>query len=213
MIPKRHRRAPRALERMLGALVLSAACAGCASRALVALPSLGSEWIDPFTAKASTPDGVTVEARTRGWPGSPLELGENATPVFVRVENHGKIPLELSRASFELVTGTAQFRALPSDQVGGAHAANLRRRELRAGVLDPGESRAGFVYFEPVIGDWGFVHLRASLVDAEADALVATLDVPFSSGRLVGCTLESADRGQAPSSEDILFRGCLPPPP
>ena len=80
-------------------------------------------------------------------------------------------------------------------------------------MLDPGESRAGFVYFEPVIGKWGFVHLRASLVDAETNALVATLDVPFSSGYLVGCTLDSADRRQAPSSEDILFRGCLPPPP
>lgn len=212
MLPKRHQRSPRALERALGALVLSAACAACASRALVALPSLGSEWVDPFTARASTPDGVTVEARTRGWPGPPLELGENATPVFVRVENRGQIPLELSRASFELVTGTAQFRALPSDQVGGAHV-DVRRRELRAGVLDPGESRAGFVYFEPVIGKWGFVHLRASMVDAETDALVATLDVPFSSGYLVGCTLDSADRRQAPSSEDILFRGCLPPPP
>ena len=213
MVPKRHQRSPRVLERTLGALVLSAACAACASRALVALPSLGSAWVDPFTAKASTPDGVTVEARTRGWPGPPLELGESATPMFVRVENRGEIPLALSRESFELVTGTAHFRALPSDQVRGAQDANLRRRELATGVLDPGESRAGFVYFEPVIGDWGFVHLRASLVDAEANALVATLDVPFSSGHLVGCTLDSADRRQAPSSEDILFRGCLPPPP
>ncbi len=213
MFSKQHQRSQHMLERALGALVLSAACAGCASSALVALPSLGSEWVDPFTAKASTTDGVTVEARTRGWPGAPLALGETATPVFVRVENRGDIPLELSRASFELVTGTARFRALPSDQAGGAHADDLRRRELATGVLDPGKSRTGFVYFEPVIGDWGFVHLRVSLVDAGTDALVTTLDVPFSSGHLVGCTLDSADRLQAPSSEDILFHGCLPPPP
>ena len=185
MIAHRHRRSPSALGRTfaVGALVLSAAaaCAACASRALVALPSIGSDWVDAFTAKASSTDGVTVEARTRGWPGPSLELGERATPMFVRVENGGQRPLELSRASFELVTGTAHFRAIPPEQIGAARA-DLRRKELATGVLDPGESRSGFVYFEPVIGDWGFVHLRASLVDASTDALVRDARRPLQLG-------------------------------
>ncbi|MBX3206296.1 MAG: hypothetical protein KF764_14585 [Labilithrix sp.] len=202
-------RRPRATGALaIGALTL--ACAACAPRALVALPSIASSWVDPFAAKATSTDGVTVEARTAGWPGPALDLGESATPLFVRVTNGGRVPLGVSRAGFELVTGTARFRSVPPDAIAGARA-DLRRRELRTGTLEPGESQAGFVYFEPVLGDWGFVHLRASLVDASTEALLGSLDVPFSSGRLVRCTLDEADRRESPAPEDFLFRGCLPP--
>jgi hypothetical protein len=183
----------------------------CGPRVLVALPSTASHFVDDFTARATTESGVTVEARTRDFPGPPLMLGSLATPVHVRVENNGKIPLRLSRDDFQLVSGTAEFRALPPDQIGTPRA-DLNRRELRPGWLGPGEERVGFVYFEPVIGDWGFIHLRTMLVDASTEALLDSVDVPFSSGYLVKCTLEHADRQESPSGENILFHGCLPSP-
>ncbi|MBX3210497.1 MAG: hypothetical protein KF850_00535 [Labilithrix sp.] len=188
-----------------GALATTA----CARRALVALPSTASAWIDPFTARATSQGGVTVEASTDERRFAWLGLGERATPVLVRVANGGDVPLDVSRATFELVAGTARFGAIPPDQI--APRADLRRRELRSGALEPGKSRSGIVYFEPVVGDWGFVKLRASLVDASSAALVGSVDVPFSSGREVRCTLDDAARRDPPVPETFLVRGCLPP--
>jgi hypothetical protein len=192
-------------------VIVALAAAACAPRALVALPSTAAEWIDDFSARATTSRGVTVEARTRGWPGDPLDLDKHATPIFVRIENGGSVPLRLSRDSFELVAGTATFRTLPPDQIGAARA-DLRRRELRQETLGPGESDSGFLYFEPVEGKWGFPTLRTLLVDASSGALLDSVDVPFSSGYVVSCTLDRLDRQEAWSGENLLFHTCLPPP-
>src|SRR4051794_35142590 len=92
---------------LLCAGVLATACVlapACAPRAIVALPSTASTWVDDYTARAKTTTGVTVEARTRGWAGGPpLALGTLATPVFVRIANDGFVPLRVSRDDFELV--------------------------------------------------------------------------------------------------------------
>ncbi|MBX3258218.1 MAG: hypothetical protein KIS78_20655 [Labilithrix sp.] len=209
------RPASRPRGRRAHAVAALAACAiaatACARRALVALPSTASAWVDPFTARTTSQRGVTVEASTDARRLARLDLGGRATPVLVRVANGGDVPLDVSRASFELVAGTARFGSIPPDRFAGARP-DLHRRELRSGALEPGESREGVVYFEPVVGDWGFVNLRASLVDASSAALLGTIDVPFSSGREVRCTLDDADRREPPSPEAFLFRGCLPPP-
>lgn len=196
---------------LAGLLLTGTSVAACAPRALVALPSTSSRWVDAFTARASTASGVTVEARTDGWPGPSLDLGDRGTPILIRIENGGTVPLRVARDTFELVTGTTRFRALPPDKVGSPQS-DLRGRELRPGPLNPGESEAGFVYFESTQGDWGFLHLRASLVDERSDALLGTLDVPFSSGYHVSCTLDRVAREEVSPDRDILFRACLPPP-
>jgi hypothetical protein len=199
--------------RTIGALlVISCATVACGQRVLVALPSTASDWVDDYAARTTTTSGVTVEARTRGFDGAPLELGRLATPVHVRIENAGKVPLRVSRDDFQLVSGTAEFRPLPPDQIGGTPRADLWQRELRPGTLEPGHWREGFVYFEPVIGDWGFIHLRTMLVAASSQALLDSVDVPFSSGRTFKCTLAEADRQEPRSGENILFHGCLPSP-
>lgn len=177
---------------------------------LVAMPSTAATWLSDSKSRATTTSGVTVEAQTRGFPGPPLALGSSATPLHVRIENNGHVPLKVSRDSFELVAGTASFRALPPDQIGAR--ADLRRRELHPGTLDPGESEAGFVYFEPVEGHWPFLHLRTLLVSATNEELLDSIDVPFGSGHIVDCTLEHAALTEAPTGENILFRGCLPSP-
>lgn len=174
------------------------ACSGCAPRALVALPSNASRWIDD-SAAAATKSRVTVEARTRGWAGTPPPVDERATPVFVRISNGGSVPLRLSPDAFALVAGTRSFRTLAPDALGA------RRAALPTTTLAPGASASGFLYFEPVIGRWGFVDLRTSLVDAASGALLDTIDVPFASGHLERCA-----RTEEMRPRDWLFRTCLP---
>jgi hypothetical protein len=138
-----------------------------------------------------------------------MSLGRAATPVYLRVENEGRVPLRVSRDDFELVAGSASFRALAPEQVAPGRA-DVRLRELRAEELAPAEVTAGFVYFEPVAGDWGFLHLRAMLVDARSGELAETLDVPFGAGRRERCAPDGREYDEPRTGEDILFHGCLP---
>jgi hypothetical protein len=193
-----------------GAFLALFTATACAPPALVALPSTSSHWIDAFSAKSTNVEGVTVTARTRGWSGPPLDTGGAATPILVHIDNRSGGPLRIARDSFELVAGTRRFRALPPDRIGAAPA-DLQRRELASRTLGPGESESGFIYFEPVEGRWGFLRLRTSLIDASSNRLLDTVDVPFSSGEVVSCTLDGVASEETSSDRDILFRTCLLP--
>ena len=151
--------------------------------------------------------GVTVEASTDERRFAWLGLGERAALVLVRVANGGDVPLDVSRATFELVAGTARFGAIPPDQI--APRADLRRRELRSGALEPGKSRSGIVYFEPVVGDWG-QKLRASSSTRRARRS-SDRSTSRSARVEVRCTLDDAARRDPPVPETFLVRGCLPP--
>ena len=201
---RRQRHAPLvAFAACLGALV------GCTGSAIVALPSRAATVIDDFASRASDRH-VAVEARTRGWAGPPLDLAGRATALLIAVQNVGDAPLRISRDSFRLVAGWGgEFRPVLPDQIPTANR-GLPARELRSTTLAPGEETSGFVYFEPVVGRWGFLHLRTTEVDADTGAVVGSLDVPFGTGHTVSCTLDSAAR--AWPAEAFLFRTCLPGP-
>ena len=194
---------------LVGAILASAIAVSSCTPAIVALPSTKATWLDDFTSRASTSSGVTVLARTKNFSGPPVLVGKLATPIEVRIDNRSTTPLKVTRDSFELVAGTATFRALPPDQV-GIPRADLKRRELSPITLEPGESETGLLYFEPVEGRWPFLRLRTLLVDASTDALVDSVDVPFGTGHIVSCTLDQVDRQEPWSGENLLFHSCLP---
>lgn len=192
------------LARSLGAftVALGAALGGCAPNALVALPSSAARWIDDTTA-AATKAGVTVEARTSDFPGAPaLDLGGRATPLFVLVDNAGTVPLRVSRSAFALVSGTARFQTVAPEMARPPSGA----RALPMVELAPGASVSGFLFFEPVVGDWGFVNLRATLTDAANEVTLETIDVPFMSGHR--CARRARGGGSSGAGEAWLFRAC-----
>lgn len=192
---------------VLGCLV---ATAGCRSTMLVALPSNDAEWLSDFAAKATEPEHeVSIEAHLHAWQGEPRDLEGRATPVLVRIENHGSTPVQIVKASFELMSGTSSFRTLAPERIVD-RPAPLAAEELRDAVLGPGESRSGFLYFPRMTGYRGFVHLRAALLDTSR-ALLGSIDIPFGSGHVERCSLAYVDEREPRAPTNMLFHTCLPP--
>lgn len=172
------------------------------SAAIVAASSLSCSRPVLVPARAAvTEEDVTVEARTRAWTGTPRDLERRYTAVLVRVANDGRRPIAIARESFELLAAQHGFQRFLPDQIEGA-TADVRTRELKPAVLEPGEEASGFVYFEPVNDDWGMLAFRTTLRDPDSGARVDTIDVPFVRKHIDTC--------EAPPAEGEIFDTCLP---
>lgn len=180
----------------------------CRQTVLVALPSKDARWVSDFASKA-TEHEVTVEAHLHAWQGEPRDLSDRATPVLVRVENRGKVPVRIAPTAFELVGGTARFRTVLPERI-AERPARLVTEALPESTLAPGESSSGFLYFPRIAGDWGFLHLRTTLT-TPSEVVFGSVDVPFGSGHVERCSLAYVDEGEPYRSTDILFHTCLPP--
>lgn len=194
---RRRRNSLRARSLALGC----AALFGCSHNVLVSLPSNEAVWIDAFASKA-TKNYVTIEARTRTTTGEPLvDIGHVATPVLIQVRNDGKTPLSLSPDAFELVSAIAIFHPLPAAQIPRRYD-DRQVSELAATTLPPGTSVTGLLFFQPMDGDWGFIRLRATVPGGTEGAPSRTIDIPFSSGESVRCTLETLDQDSSTRGND-----------
>jgi hypothetical protein len=199
-------------------------CTGCVVATLAVTSAIGSLSCAPVAAlpvatERSAPVGpfatatreqlVTVEVRALAWSGVPRDLDETCTPIHVRVRNDGGRSLALSSGSFELLSAARSFARLFPDQIPGA-TASTTAAELKPGVVEPGETAAGFLFFERIDGDYSPLALRLAVVDAESRDLVDTIDVPFWQRRLSTCDHTRLE-ASAPWSHGEVFDTCLIP--
>lgn len=187
---------------------LLAALAGCRRQTLVALPSKDARVVADFAAR-TLEHQVSIEAHLHAWRGEPRGLEDRATTVLVRLENHGNVPIQVSRSAFELVSGTARWATVAPEQV-AEQPAPLVAEQLPESTLDPGESAYGFLYFPNIAGSWGFMHLRTLLFDT-SHALLGSIDLPFGTGRIEHCSLAHVDEREPETGSNALFHTCLVP--
>lgn len=186
---------------------LLTALAGCRRQKLVALPSKDAHVVGDFAAR-TLEHQVSIEAHLHAWRGEPRGIEDRATTVLVRLENHGRVPVRISRSAFELVSGTERWSAVAPEQV-TEQPARLVAEQLPESTLAPGESTYGFVYFPKIKGSWGFMHLRTLLFDESRD-LLGSIDLPFGTGRVERCSLAHVDERELQGSNQ-LFHTCLAP--
>ena len=155
----------------LTALLLALA-AGCAPRLI---PGPGATEVGgPGNSALTSRNGVTLVARTDVWQGD-AELYERAIPLLVTVENKRDEPISVQHRNFQLFSdrGVAYWTMRPD--VSGAMA----RAALPQGVLEPGGSASGFVYFERLPPGTVRVRLLADFDDPASGWRVARLGIPF----------------------------------
>lgn len=118
-----------------------------------------------------------VVVQTAAWPGD-TRLLERATPLRVTVENHGGDPLTVSYHDFVLEGHEQTYAALPP--VGALPGTpSDEAPPLIDGVLEPGDSASGWIYFERVDDDEHEVELRAHLDSAKSRMEVVNVSIPL----------------------------------
>jgi hypothetical protein len=157
-----------------------AGATGCASRPVQ--PAGHADMTGELTRWGDVPSssrGVTLLA------GEPLPAAAGSAAVLVTVINQGRRPLRLERAQFvltpQLATNgkddevAAESLVAPRPPVG-----DERREALPEGILKPGETARGYLYF----GDGrrvGDLQLATRLVDAGSGEVIAVLSTPTGS--------------------------------
>ena len=83
------------------ALLAVLALTGCAAQLA---PAPGTVTVPgPGAGAVARGDGVQISARVHAWRGVPSSLEMIVTPVFVTIENNGKVPMRIRRDDFALV--------------------------------------------------------------------------------------------------------------
>lgn len=205
-------------------------------------------------------ESVVVEARAQAWQGQPIDLEEEVTPLWVRIENRSDRPLRVRYEDFWLqAPDGATYAALPPYNVEGEvvssvddadrfpagfsvapHASawypgltpytgpfyydpmyydryawsNVRRVELPTrdmlanglpeGVVQPGTTIDGFLYFQDVPASVSGVTFLFELVDANSQQVFGRVQIPFVN------TSEVDERLLEPSPQNALRLRHLP---
>lgn len=193
----------------LVALTLLGSSFGCAG--VVKLEPAPSAQRDPTSQDVAVAeaDGITVEASTRGWPGS-ARVTQKLTPIHVEIINQGAQPVHGAIADVRLITGGKQLLALAPaaieidpqrttvgktaaavdseagtydfPQKGPARTAlenEIRTLSLPEGPIGSGERVTGFVYFDPLPSGTEIATLHLVLRERPGGPVHAAFDLPF----------------------------------
>jgi hypothetical protein len=148
--------------------------------------------------------GVRVEVRTQAWSADPVTLDTEITPLFVKITNESKHPLLVRHRAAALVQGGVAYAAIPPYDIEDTVRENytypdygyywagwsayrnieLPTRDmvqlaLPEGVLRPGETIEGFLYFEDLDDDIADVMFTLPLIDASSRSAFGNVDIQF----------------------------------
>jgi hypothetical protein len=128
--------------------------------------------------------------------------------VFVAVENRSAAPISISRDDFHLVTAGSILGALAPDRV-APQFATVVAEELRFGDLPAGGRRNGFLYFGPVVGWYGYVNFRVTVVNAATHLPLGTTDINLIQMHPPWCPNRPKDLDDW-TAWGTVFNTCLP---
>jgi len=138
-------------------------------------PAAGATKLDGDIAWVGV-QGVQILAKGDDWEGDQALL-DQATPVYLVINNRGYRPLKVEYSKISLVNERGQEHLIlePSS----SPDSQVREWALAEGVIPPGGNASGYVYFQHVPGGLDRVRLDMELVDARSGDRFAIAKIPF----------------------------------
>jgi hypothetical protein len=187
------------------ALAIAVSSGACSSAAeLSPAPGAPAAPVGPGEGTVASEQGVQLEVRSKAWSGDPVTLETEIIPLFVQITNNGKQPLLVRHRGIALIQGGVAYTAIPPQEIddtvrdnyvypdygyywaGWSAYRNIElptqdmiRQALPEGVLSPGQTIQGFVYFEDLDDDITDVMFSMPLLDTSGRRAFGHIEIPF----------------------------------
>jgi hypothetical protein len=156
---------------------------GCSATAPSLQPALRADRLQGLRAAAEETDGETrIIVQATQWPGD-----AQVTPMKVTVIHSGGDPLRIAYDDFALQGASRNYAALAPSQIDDSAWEGYEELSMQdmlvwampEGVVKPGSSISGYLYFERIDDEELDVQFRAHLEAADSGMEVVNVSIPF----------------------------------